>query len=173
VNSLLDRYSKSKNWQTIVMFVLGFWLSSSIFLDAVIVPSLYGTGMMSKTDFASMGYIVFGIFNRIELLCAALAIVGVLILHYYHYLTERQDRLSLVLSGVLFAIALIYTYILTPQMSGLGLQLDLFAPTSTGMPPEMMAMQVGYWGLEAVKLLAGITLLRWLYRQAMVGNGES
>ena len=167
MNSLQDRYSKGKNWQTIVMFVLGFWLSSSLVLDAIILPSLYGTGMMSKADFASMGYVVFGIFNRIELLCAALAIVGVLVLHYYPHLTERQDRLSLVLSGVLFAIALIYTYILTPQMSGLGMQLDLFAPTSVGMPPEMMAMQLGYWGLEAIKLLAGVTLLRWFYSRAI------
>ena len=155
------------------MFVLGFWLSSSLLLDAIIVPSAYGTGMMSMTDFASMGYVVFGIFNHIELLCAALAIVGVLVLHYYHHLTERQDRLSLILSGVLFAIALIYTYILTPQISGLGLQLDLFAPPPNSMPPEMMAMQVGYWGLEAIKLLAGVTLLRWFYRKAVLSmNNE-
>ncbi|MEM9540637.1 MAG: DUF4149 domain-containing protein [Cyanobacteria bacterium P01_E01_bin.42] len=170
MNSLLDRYSNSKNWQTIVMFVLGFWLSSSVVLDAVILPSLYGTGMMSRGDFATMGYVVFGIFNRVELLCAALAIVGVLILHSYHHLSDRQDRFSLILSGVLFAIALIYTYILTPQMSGLGMQLDLFSPTPNAMPPTMMAMQMGYFGLEAVKLLAGLTLLRWLYSKAVVNH---
>ncbi|MBP0018552.1 MAG: DUF4149 domain-containing protein [Cyanobacteria bacterium SBLK] len=170
MNSLLDRYSNSKSWQTIVMFVLGFWLSGSLVLDAVILPSLYGTGMMSKGDFATMGYVVFGIFNRVELFCAALAIVGVLVLRYYHHLSDRQDRLSLVLSGVLFAIALIYTYILTPQMSGLGMQLDLFTPTPNTMPPTMMAMQMGYWGLEVVKLFAGATLLRWLYSNAVASN---
>jgi hypothetical protein len=173
VNSLPDRHSIiiGKNWQTAVMFVLGFWLSSSLVLDTLIVPSLYRTGMMSQTDFASMGYVVFGAFNRMELLCAALTIVGVLILHYYHHLSDRQDRLSIILSGVLFAIAIIYTYILTPQMSGLGLQLNLFEPTTSAFPAAMMGMQISYWGLEIIKLLAGVTLLRWFYRKAVTDNG--
>jgi hypothetical protein len=54
------------------MLTLGFWFSSSIILDWVIIPSLYVSGMMTQSGFASAGYLIFWNFNRIELVCAAL-----------------------------------------------------------------------------------------------------
>jgi hypothetical protein len=59
-------------------------------------------------------------------------------------------RWAIFLSLLLLAIALIYTYIMTPQMSALALQLNLLEP-ATGMPEGMMQMLEGYWVLEALK----------------------
>jgi len=50
-------------------------------------------------------------------------------------------------------------------MSGLGMQLNLFA-SSTAMPPEMISLHGLYWVLEAVKLVSGAVLLRWCYRNS-------
>jgi hypothetical protein len=160
-----DRQFKSINWSTLVMFTLGFWLSSSLILDMVIVPSLSAAGMMSQGGFASVGYLIFGIFNRIELLCAALVLTSCLIFRRHHNLTPFQESWSLVLASILLAIALIYTYILTPQMSGLGLQINSFA-ASDSMPPAMISLHGGYWVLEIIKFFAGATLLRWCYRNS-------
>jgi hypothetical protein len=124
--------------------------------------------MMSQAGFASAGYLIFGIFNRIELLCAALVLTGCLVLRFRHlipYYDLLQERLSIILSGLLVIIPLIYIYFLTPQMSGLGLQLNLFEVTST-MPPAMISLHEGYWLLEVIKFVAGVTLLRWCYRSS-------
>ncbi|MEC4983070.1 MAG: DUF4149 domain-containing protein [Oscillatoria sp. PMC 1068.18] len=151
------------NWQTVVMFALGFWLSGSLVLDLAVVPSLSAAGMMNQAGFAAAGYTIFGIFNHLELLCAGLVLTGLLVLQGSQLLSSRRETVSIVLSVVLLAIAIIYTYILTPQMSGLALQLNLFAPSTT-MSGAMIPMHEAYWGLEVVKLLAGATLLRWCYR---------
>jgi hypothetical protein len=66
---------------------------------------------------------------------------------------------------LLLTIALIYTYIMTPQMSALAVQLNLLEPV-TGMPKGMMPMLESYWVLEAIKLAAGATLLGWCYRDS-------
>jgi Domain of unknown function (DUF4149) len=165
MNSIPDRRLEQVNWSIIVMFVLAFWLSSSVLLDFVIMPSLFSTGMMTQIGFVSAGYSIFSIFNRIELLCAALVLTGSLVFIRYHKLTLAQERWSTVLSGTLLAIALIYTYILTPQMSALGLQLDLFQIPST-MPSAMLLMHQGYWILEIIKLAIGTILLRWCYKNS-------
>ncbi|MGH2413241.1 MAG: hypothetical protein ACRDEA_06040, partial [Microcystaceae cyanobacterium] len=65
----------------------------------------------------------------------------------------------------LLTITLVYTYILTPQMSALGMQLNQFE-SITSMPAAMISMHEGYWILEIIKFIAGVTLLRWCYRDS-------
>jgi hypothetical protein len=144
------------------MFALGFWLSSSLILDFVIMPGLSAAGMMTQSSFAAAGYSIFWTFNRIELLCAALVLASLLALRGSSNLYRQVRRWSIFLSILLLAIALIYTYIMMPQMSALALQLNLLEPT-TGMPAGMLQMHEGYWVLEAIKLAAGTTLLGWCY----------
>lgn len=165
MDTVSTRDFKQINWSTIVLFTLGFWLSASLVIDTVIIPGLSAAGMMSQEGFASAGFIIFGIFNRVELLCAALVLTSFLIFSRNHNLNIQQERLSIVLSIVLVAIATTYTYFLTPQMSGLGLNLNLF-DTNNGMSSKMISLHEVYWGLEVIKLLAGSILLRWSYRNS-------
>lgn len=161
---------RQSGWQKAILVSLGFWLSSSLLLDWVIIPSLYGAGMMSQSGFATASYSVFWIFNRLELLCAALVLTGLLVLRN----TQNGSRLVgskvIILSLLLLIIALIYTYILTPQMSALGMHLNLFEPLS-GKPLGMTQMHEGYWVLEAAKLTLGGTLLSWCLGQQSEGEG--
>lgn len=150
-------------WQTIVMLTLGFWLSGSLILDWVIMPSLYVSGMMTQSGFATAGYLIFWNFNRIELLSAALVLTGVLTLGT-QFAANNWRRSAIALSVLLLAISLIETYFLTPQMSATGLQLNLFE-SAAEIPVTMNQLHVGYWVLEAVKLIAGGTLLSWCFRQ--------
>lgn len=156
---------KHPKWQTIAIFTLAFWLSSSLILDFVIMPGMYAAGMMTQSSFASAGYSIFWVFNRIELLCAALVLTGVLVLYNVQAESSRDRRLTIILSGLLLAIALAYTYALAPIMSTLGLQLDLFEPAAA-IPAAMNQMHWSYWALELTKLAAAGTLLTSLYRQA-------
>jgi hypothetical protein len=165
MSTIAHRNFKPINWSAVVMFALGFWLSASLVLDSVIIPTLAATGMMSQSGFASVGYLLFGIFNRIELLCAAIVLSGFLVFRNNHNFTAKQEIWSVILSTLLLTIALIYTYILTPQLSGLGLQLNMFNASST-MPTAMISLHEGYWFLEAIKFVAGATLLRWCYRNS-------
>ena len=152
-------------WQTTGIFTLAFWLSSSLILDLVIMPSLYATGMMTQAGFATAGYSIFWIFNRIELVCAALVLTSILAAQSTQQPSFKENR-SLILSVILLGIALIYTYFLTPEMSALGLQLNLFDST-TVIPANMNQMHVGYWLLEALKLIGCITLLGLCYRNSV------
>lgn len=165
MNTYSQNSSNQINWPTLVMFVLGFWLSASLLLDLVIMPGLLASGMMTASELAGAGYFIFSIFNRIELLCAALVLSGFLIFRRHHTLSHSHEIWSTVLAGVLLIIALTFTYLLTPQMSGLGLQLNPFTTVQT-MPSAMMPMHWSYWILEVVKLISGITLLRWCYRDS-------
>jgi len=150
-------------WSVFVFVTLCFWLSASFVLDFVIIPSLMEAGMMTQAGFASAGYSMFGFFNHIELLCAGIVLTGVLILNQNHVLPEKQQQWSVILSSLLLGIALVCTYVLTPQMSGLGLDLNWFDTTSA-MSAEMMEFHVGYWGLELMKILASGVLLVWSLR---------
>ncbi|MCU0552079.1 MAG: DUF4149 domain-containing protein [Leptolyngbya sp. Prado105] len=141
------------NWRRVLSLVLAFWLSSSLLLDFVIMPSLFAAGMMSQPDFATAGYGIFWIFNRLELLCAAVVLTGILVQQQ-----SEKTPVSITLAGILFAIALICTYFLSPQMSSLGLNLNLFAPAH--VPSGMNQLHVGYWLLESCKLLTGVWLLK-------------
>lgn len=144
---------KRANWQTIIIFTLGFWFSGSLILDLVIMPSLYSSGMMNMPEFVTTGYSLFWLFNRIELLCAAIALTGLLVLSNKGQDSGNKNRTAIILSVLLLIIASIDTYGLTPQMSALGLNLNLFAPPSE-LPGTMLLMQGGYLGLEVLKLVA-------------------
>ncbi len=165
MNAVFGAGEKRPTWQTLVMFALGFWLSSSLLLDLVIMPGLSAAGMMSQPTSATAGYSIFWIFNRIELLCAAVVLASLLALRGTSNLYRQVRRWSIFLSLLLLAIAIIYTYIMTPQMSALAIQLNLLEPV-TGMPEGMMPMLEGYWVLEAIKLAIGITLLGWCYQDS-------
>ena len=166
MNVLMEKGRNSFNWSALIMFALGFWLSSSLLLDLVILPGLAATGMTEQAGFASAGYVIFGVFNHIELLCGALVLTGFLTFRNHHHFSDYKETWSIFLAGLLLTIAIIYTYILTPQMSGLGLQLNLFDSTTHSMSPFMTEMQWSYWGLELFKFVAGATLLRWCYRNS-------
>ena len=150
-------------WQAIVMVALIFWLSGSVIIDLVIMPSLYVSGMTTSPDFAAAGNLMFWGFNRVELICAALATTGLMVLSNLGNGFGKQSRTAIILSLVLLTIALINTYALTPQMSALGMQLNLF-DAATELPAGMNLLHEGYFALEAVKLAVGATLLGWCYQ---------
>ncbi len=153
-------------WQTIVIFTLGFWLSASLVLDWVIMPSLYVSGMMAQSSFASAGYVVFWNFNRLELLAAATTLTGILALGNT---APKWYRRGLILSLLLLAVSLIDTYVLTPHMSAMGLQLNLFQ-TAAAIPDNMNMLHCSYWILETIKLFTAGTLLSWCWWQ---GNSHT
>jgi hypothetical protein len=153
---LFVRSTPSKLWRNIAIGSLGFWLSGSLILDFVIMPTLWTTGMMESSGFASASYSIFWIFNRVELVCAAAALSSIWALSQ----VSRSNHMPKLFAGavMLLAIALSYTFILTPYMSGLGVNLDILAPTKA-IPVEMNQMHSIYWVLEASKLaIAGMLL---------------
>lgn len=150
-------------WQVIVVCIAGFWLSSSLILDSVLMPMFYVSGMMNTSDFATMGYELFWVFNRLELMCAALILTGVLVVHYTQRWAKPMNLRSLGLPALLLLIAIVDTYGLTPQMGGLGLHLNLFA-TETSAPALMNGLHASYWLLEIGKFVAGGVLLQRFYR---------
>jgi hypothetical protein len=125
------------------------------------MPSFYAAGMLSQSAFASGGYLIFGIFNHVEVLCAAVVLTGILVLN--QLMTDRKDLKGLLGAGLLLGIVLVYTYCLTPSMSGLGLQLNFFEPIKE-VPIAMNQLHAAYWGLELLKLLTGGALLIGYYR---------
>jgi hypothetical protein len=165
MNGLIEKVSKPVNWSTILMFTLGFWLSGSLIFDFVTIPSLLASGMMGETGFASAAYLMFGIFNRVELVCAALVLTSCFVFFQQHNLDRKREVIFLVLASILLIIALSYTYIFTPQMSSLGLQLNLLEPT-VELTKQMAVLHQFYWLLEGTKLIVGTVLLRWCYRNS-------
>jgi hypothetical protein len=141
-----------------VIGCLGFWLSASLVLDLIVMPSLFAAGMMGQVSFVEAGYFIFGLFNRIELVCAAVVLSGLFWLRHSQTENRRPQNLSLALGGLLLLIALIYTYGLTPALSGLGFEMTRFNAEG-GLPATMMPLHWLYWGLESFKLLAGGLLL--------------
>jgi hypothetical protein len=161
INTELQR----PKWRKVVLVTLAFWLSSSLVLDLVIMPSLYAAGMMAEPGFTTAGYSIFWLFNRIELVCAAIVLTGVLILKTAQNPLAQSNKWAMPLSLGLLAIALIYTYGLTPEMSALGTNLNLFASTSD-VPAAMNQMHEEYWFLELVKLAVCGTLISFCNKQA-------
>ncbi|MCU0527596.1 MAG: DUF4149 domain-containing protein [Elainella sp. Prado103] len=156
-------FSRPK-WRLIVLATLSFWLSASLILDGIVMPSLYATGMVTQPGFASAGYFLFETFNHLEVVCAAIVITGILLLKTLAEEAGAIERWQVVSAFVLLAIVLIFTYGLTPEMGALGLQLDQFA--GSGNAALMAQMHSSYWVLEASKFgLAGV-LLTTIWRQA-------
>lgn len=157
-NTLLAQRSR---WKITLFAILAFWLSSCLMLDVVVMPSLYMSGMMTEPSFATTGYSLFWIFNRVELLCAGIVLTSVLMLRYSCHPWNRPSQFTVLLSLVLMAVVLLDTYGLTPQMGALGLKLDWFT-TGAATPAGMNELHGGYWLLEMLKLAVAGTLL-WRY----------
>ena len=161
MNAISNLEIKRSTWQTAIMLTLGFWLSASLVLDWVIMPSLYFAGMMNEASFSTAGYVVFWNFNRLELLSAAVVLTAVLAI------SKTQSNLplgSIALSGLLLTVTLLDTYFLTPQMCALGSNFSLLA--SNPIPAAMNLLHSGYFLLEALKVLVGGILLTWCWREA-------
>lgn len=151
-------------WLTLVLATLAFWMAGSLILDFVIMPTMYVSGMMEDTGFTSAGTLIFSVFNRVELVCAAVGLTGLIALAMN--LPEKFSNRLRTLTGLSFfllAITMIYTYILTPQMSALGINLNLFNGL-TAIPDGMNQLHWSYFTLELIKLSLLGTILGWCYR---------
>jgi Domain of unknown function (DUF4149) len=142
--------------------LLGGWLGASVALDFLVMPAMYQSGMMMEPGFAAAGMALFATFNRLELLVGALVLVAVLVRRSYAQNEAHQSLGGWGLPLGLVAIALLNTYALSPYMSGLAAQLTGF--DAAAVPPQMGAMHLLYWGLEAGKLGAIVVLLRRTFR---------
>jgi uncharacterized membrane protein len=157
-SSFLVGQTPGKRWQNVAMGSLGLWLGGSLVLDLVVMPALWTTGMMESSGFASASYSIFWIFNRVELVCAAGALSSVWALVELSRATLETKREMLASAMMLMLIALSYTFVLTPYMSGLGIDLDILT-TAKAVPAEMNQLHAIYWVLEASKLaIAGLLL---------------
>jgi hypothetical protein len=159
MTAIISTVSRPK-WRSIVLATLAFWLSASLLLDFVIMPTMFATGMLVEPGFATAGYSLFGVFNRIELICAAVVLTGVLASGYASAL--RPSHWLLPLSVGLLGIGLVCTYRLTPVMSALGMELNWFEPAT--VPALMNQMHAEYWLLELMKLVGTGLLLRQFYQ---------
>lgn len=168
LSNLSSKLSRRQfSWDAFVLLIVTFWLSSSVLLDFLMMPMMYESGMMDTPGFATAGYSMFWVFNRVEILCAAAILTGLLVLRQDRSESDviasgSRSRWALGLSGALFAIALAYTYLLTPQMSALGLNLS--GESSDFVAPQMNMMHVVYWTLEALKLACAGLLIKLCYR---------
>ncbi|MEO1520071.1 MAG: DUF4149 domain-containing protein [Cyanobacteria bacterium J06633_2] len=149
-------------WQMVVLLTLAFWLGGTLLLDAVIMPEMYAAGMMNAPDFASAGYSIFWVFNRLELLCAAVVLTGIFALRH-HFKSSQFKRWGLVLAALMMAIALFTTYWLTPEMSALGIHLSE-SEAAGAVPAAMDLMHGGYFILDFLKIAVGGTLVAICFR---------
>jgi hypothetical protein len=140
----------------VVLLTLAFWLGGTLLLDAVIMPGMYASGMMSAPNFASAGYSIFWIFNRVELLCAATVLTGIFALRY-SFKSSQFKRWSLSIAVAMMAIALFTTYWLTPEMSALGIHLN-DAEAIAATPAAMDLMHGSYFVLDILKVAVGAAL---------------
>ena len=145
---------QDSTWHRVVPIVLIFWLSASLVLDFLVMPVLYTSGMMAESHFVLAGQALFGAFNRMEMVLAALVCVGFWVKQEMPISERESPFRNLPIAFLLLGIALLCTYFVTPTMSGLG-----FIEESTGIVPEQMTtMHSVYWMIESVKL-AGIAVL--------------
>jgi uncharacterized membrane protein len=151
-------------WAQMLTLSLALWVGGSLVLDFVVMPSLMEAGMMNSPDFATAGFTTFERFNHLELLAAAATLTGVLAISKRNHGFGTATRRATILAGILLGITALYTYVLTPQMSTLGLDLNLFEPHAV-VASGMNAMHLSYWGLEAVKLTVAGWLLHLCDRQ--------
>jgi hypothetical protein len=154
-------------WVGAVLFALMFWFSSSLLMDFVIMPGLFVGGMMSQPDFGSVGYTMFWVFNRLELLCAGVILTGLLVARQARpqrpvMTSGLRSRWAMELGLALLALTLVLTYAVTPAMGALGAALDPFAAT-VEVPATMNQMHSLYFGLETLKLLGCGALLSLLF----------
>ncbi|MEM6502963.1 MAG: DUF4149 domain-containing protein [Cyanobacteria bacterium P01_C01_bin.89] len=145
-------------WKVIAILVLSLWIGGSLVLDLVVMPSLYWAGMMADPGFMDAGAVLFGTFNRVELLLAGTTLAGLLAASYLQEFSPRLQHWTVVLGGVLLAVVLVDTYGLTPHMVSLGATLNWPTLAST-VPEGMNQLHGAYFALEMVKLLTGALVL--------------
>jgi len=151
-------------WQTALILILSLWLGGCLVLDFLVMPGLYASGMMSQSDFAAAGSMVFGTFNHVELFAAAAIATGTLAMSHLHDFAGRGKQVAIALAILLLAVVAVDTYAMTPQMSALGVQLNSLDGTAA-TPAGMNEMHLGYWVLELLKL-GGASLLLGLHFRA-------
>lgn len=133
-------------------------------LDVLIMPSLYLSGMLLEPTFASGGYLLFNIFNRVEILCAAMVLTSLLIVQVQPDGSWMRSK-PVVYAMLLLGMTLISTYGLTPAMSATAMDLDLFNPMNVPSQFEMQSLHFGYLGLELAKLITGLGVFRFCLQQ--------
>lgn len=145
---------QDSTWHRILPIVLIFWLSASLVLDFLVMPVMYTSGMMAESHFVLAGQALFGAFNRMEMLLAAMVCVGFWMKQQTPEIERESMFRNLPIAVMLLGVTVLYTYFVTPTMSGLG-----FMEETTGIVPAGMATMHGfYWVLESTKLFA-LTLL--------------
>jgi uncharacterized membrane protein len=162
MNAISLSKPRSLGWLTVTSLTLSLWLGASLLLDCIVMPSLYSSGMMTEPDFASAGSTLFGVFNRVELISAAVVLSGLLVLNQGLQTKVMYPKVSVLLATLLLLIPFIYLTVLSPEMSALGLNLDLF-DTAT-VPEGMGTLHQMYWALEGLKISAIGLLLGMCYR---------
>lgn len=136
-------------WHRILPIALLFWMSASLVLDLLVMPVLYQSGMMADSHFVLAGQALFSAFNRMELLLGAIVLVCIAIKQQLPLMERESPWRNVPIAVLMFGIAILYSYGITPAMSGLG-----FAAESSGVIPESMGtMHIAYWALEGVKLM--------------------
>ena len=111
-NSVSKLSSRQFSWDALILLVATFWLSSSVLLDFFMMPMMYESGMMNEPGFATGSYSLFWVFNRVEELCAAAILTGLLVLRkgrsqFEVVASGSRSRWALLTGGALFAISLI------------------------------------------------------------------
>ena len=122
-----------------------------------------------KPSTKNFRFLIFGVFNHVEILCASLILTGTLILSSNGSVIDDRQVLNIFFTIGLLMIALAYTYQFTPHLAGWGLS---FNPNgeSTPMPEPMMYWQGGYWLLELIKITIVGILLKFHYRRSCSVN---
>lgn len=161
---LSQKIDRRPRWLPLLLITAGFWFSSSLVLDLLVMPVMEVSGMTTQASFASAGYTLFWAFNRVELLCGALLVTGALALRrplgeFDVAASGSRSRWTLMIGLGLLALALIETYLLAPEMSALALSLNGFEGRGA-MPPAMDWMHGLYWALDGLKLLGLGCLVR-------------
>jgi hypothetical protein len=159
-NNYSEKVTLLDKCRAIAVVSLGFWISTSLLLDLVVMPMLWATGMMESSGFPSAGYSLFWVFNRVEVICAAAAFSSIWALGTRDSNSVYGGAKMRVGALMLLAISLSYTFILSPYMSGLSVDLDVFAVVKS-IPAEMNQAHSIYWVLEASKLGIAGMLLAW------------
>ncbi|MEM1309874.1 MAG: hypothetical protein AAGF98_10375 [Cyanobacteria bacterium P01_H01_bin.153] len=144
-------------WTPWVLAIAGFWFSSNLVLDLLVMPVMYVSGMGGETDFAAAGYSLFWSFNRLELLCAAAILTGVLALRQRPPEFAVSDsgsrcRWALIFAVLLLSATLVDTYWLAPEMSAMAFALE--GTARSALAPVMTGMHGCYWLLEVSKLVS-------------------
>ncbi|MBE7380433.1 MAG: hypothetical protein F6J95_003350 [Leptolyngbya sp. SIO1E4] len=154
---MLSQTSSSRfSWLPGIFMITGFWLSSNLVLDFLVMPVMQVTGMTTQTDFASAGYTLFWSFNRLELLCAAIILTGILALRrrpeeFGICQSGSRCRWAFALGFALLSLTLADTYVLTPELSAMAVSLDALSD-GFAIAPAMNWLHGVYWLLEVLKL---------------------